>query len=108
MYFKGSFTLNGVGGGIVLISPKGDRLLYIIWLHFRATSNVAEYEELVNGLRITAELGVQRLYIHRDYELIINQVMGELNNRDSRMAAYRQEVMKLEENFDGFELHHML
>jgi hypothetical protein len=24
------------------------------------------------------------------------------------MAAYRQEVMKLEENFDGFELHHML
>jgi hypothetical protein len=24
MYFNGSFTLNGVEGGIVLISPKGD------------------------------------------------------------------------------------
>jgi hypothetical protein len=28
--FNGSFTLNGVGGGVILISPKGDRLLYVI------------------------------------------------------------------------------
>jgi hypothetical protein len=24
IYFDGSFTLNGAGGGVVLISPKGD------------------------------------------------------------------------------------
>jgi hypothetical protein len=30
MYFDDSFSLNGVGGGVVLISPKGDRLLYLI------------------------------------------------------------------------------
>jgi hypothetical protein len=30
MYFDGSFTLNGVVGGVVLISPKGDWLLYVI------------------------------------------------------------------------------
>jgi ribonuclease HI len=58
MYFDGSFTLNSDGGGIVLISPKGDRLLYIIQLHFRATNNMVEYEALVNGLRIATELGV--------------------------------------------------
>jgi ribonuclease HI len=58
MYFDGSFTLNRARGGIVLISPKGDRLLYIIQLHFYVTNNVAEYEALINGLRITAELGV--------------------------------------------------
>jgi hypothetical protein len=29
-YFDGSFTLNGDMGGVVLISPKGDRLLYVI------------------------------------------------------------------------------
>jgi ribonuclease HI len=49
MYFDGSFTLNGVGGGIVLISPKGNQLLYIIQLHFYATNNMAEYQALVNG-----------------------------------------------------------
>jgi ribonuclease HI len=58
MYFDRSFTLNGARGGMVLISPKGDRLLYVIRLHFCATNNVAEYEALVNGMCITAELGV--------------------------------------------------
>jgi ribonuclease HI len=72
MYFDGSFTLNGAGGGMVLISPKGDRLLHVIWLHFRTTNNVAEYEALVNGLCITVELGVPQLYIHGDSELIVN------------------------------------
>jgi hypothetical protein len=42
MYFDGSFTLNGARGGIVLISRKGDRLLYIIRLHFSTTNNVVE------------------------------------------------------------------
>jgi ribonuclease HI len=58
MYFNGSFTLNRAGEGIVLISPKGDRLLYIIWLHFCTTNNVVEYEALVNDLRIATKLGV--------------------------------------------------
>jgi ribonuclease HI len=91
MYFDGSFTLNGAGGVIVLITPKGDRLLYVIRLHFRTTNNVVEYEALVNSLCITAELEVQRLYIHRDYELIVNQVMGESKCCNSQMATYRQE-----------------
>jgi ribonuclease HI len=88
MYFNGSFTLNGVGGGIVLISPKVDRLLYVIRLHFRATNNMAEYEALVNGLCITAKLGVQQLYICGDFEIVINQIMGELMCSDSHMVAY--------------------
>jgi ribonuclease HI len=108
MYFDGSFTLNGVRGGIVLISPKGDWLLYIIWLHFCATNNMAEYEALVNGLCIVAELRVQQLYIWGDSELVVNQVMRESNCHDSHMVAYQQEVRRVVEKFDGFELHHIL
>jgi hypothetical protein len=58
MYFDDSSTLNEDGGGIVLISPKGDRLLYVIRLHFCVTNNTTECEALVNGLHITAELRV--------------------------------------------------
>jgi ribonuclease HI len=58
MYFDGSFILKDVGGGAMLISPKGDRLLYVIRLHFHATSNVAECDALVNGLRITTKLRI--------------------------------------------------
>jgi ribonuclease HI len=74
---------------VVLISRKGDRLLYVIRLHFRITNNVMECEALVNGLRIAVKLGVQWLYIRGDSDLIVNQVMGESNCRDSCMAVYR-------------------
>jgi ribonuclease HI len=107
MYFDGSFTLNGVEGGVVLISPKGGQLLYVIWLHFPMTNNVVEFEALVNGLRIATKLGVQWLYIRDDAEVIINQVTRESNCRDSRMVAYRQEVRKIK-NIDGFKLHDII
>jgi ribonuclease HI len=42
----------------VLISPRGDQLIYVIRLHFRATNNTAEYEAMVNEMRITTKLGV--------------------------------------------------
>ena len=58
MYFDGSLTFNSARGGVVLISPKGDRFLYVIRLHIRATNNVAEYEALVNVLCIAAKLEV--------------------------------------------------
>jgi ribonuclease HI len=76
-------------GEVVLISRNGDRLLYVIRLHFRVTNNVMECEALVNGLRIAVKLGVQWLYIRGDSDLIVNQVMGESNCRDSCMAVYR-------------------
>jgi ribonuclease HI len=92
----------------MLISPNGDRLFYVIQLYLCATNNVVEYKALVNGLRITAEHVILRLYIREDYHLIVNQVMGESNCRDSHVAAYRQEIKKLEEQFDSSELHHIL
>jgi ribonuclease HI len=74
MYFDDSFTRNGAGGGVVPISPKGDHVLYVIQLHFRATNNVAQYEVLVNGRHLIAEPRVQRLYIRIDSNLVVNQV----------------------------------
>jgi ribonuclease HI len=64
-------------------------LLYVIRLHFCVTNNLVEYEALVNDLCIATELRVQRLYICGDSELIVNQVMGESNCRDSHMTTYR-------------------
>jgi ribonuclease HI len=76
-------------GEVVLISRNGDRLLYVIRLHFRVTNNVMECEALVNGLRIAVKLRVQWLYIRGDSDPVVNQVMGESNCRDSCMAVYR-------------------
>jgi ribonuclease HI/transposase InsO family protein len=56
----------GAGAGLLFISPLGKHLRYGLRLHFSASNNVAEYEALVNGLRIAIELGVRRLDAHGD------------------------------------------
>jgi hypothetical protein len=58
MYFDGSMTKTGVGAGLLFISPLGVHMRYVIRLHFVASNNIAEYEALVNGLRIAIELRV--------------------------------------------------
>jgi probable phosphoglycerate mutase len=62
----------GAGASVMLISPKGNRLHYAICLHFPASNNIAEYEGLVNGLRIAIELGATRLYVYGDSRLVVN------------------------------------
>jgi hypothetical protein len=62
----------------------------------------------MNVLHIAAELGVQWLYIRDNSKLVINRVTGESNCRDPRIAAYHQRVRRLEDKFNGFELHHIL
>jgi ribonuclease HI len=53
----------GAAVGLVFISPMGERMEYLVRLHFRVSNNTAEYEALINGLRIAVELGIKRLEI---------------------------------------------
>ena len=61
MYFDGSLMKTEVGTGLLFISPLRVHVRYTIRLHFAASNNAAEYEALVNGLQIAAELGVRCL-----------------------------------------------
>jgi ribonuclease HI len=107
MFFDGSLMKTGAGAGLLFISPLGKHLRYVLRLHFPASNNVAEYEALVNGLRIAIELGVRRLDARDDSQLVINQVMKNSHCRDPKMEAYCDEVWRLEDKFYGLELNHI-
>ena len=66
MHFERSKRLSGTGAGVVLISPTRERLSYVLWIHFSASHNVAEYEALLHGLRIAISLGIRRLIVRGD------------------------------------------
>jgi ribonuclease HI len=107
MFFDESLMKTGAGAGLLFISPLGKHLLYVLRLHFPASNNVAEYEALVNGLRIAIELGVRRLDARGDSQLVIDQVMKNSHCRDPKMEAYCDEVRRLEGKFYGLELNHI-
>jgi ribonuclease HI len=59
MYFDDSFNINGAGTGVYFISPSGDKLSYVLWIHFEASNNTAKYEVALHGLCIAVELGIK-------------------------------------------------
>ena len=72
MYFDESVMKTGAGAGLLFISPLREHMRYVIRLHFPASNNMAEYEALLSGLRIAIELGIKRLDVRRDSQLIID------------------------------------
>ena len=61
MHFDDSKMLAGLGAGVVLTSPTGDTVQYMLQILYTDSNNVAEYEALLHGLRIAVSMGIQRL-----------------------------------------------
>ena len=52
-------------------------------------------------------LGVRRLMVFGDSDLVVNQVMKEWDVTSPAMTGYCNAVRKLEQKFEGLELHHI-
>ncbi|KAK1664535.1 hypothetical protein QYE76_052694 [Lolium multiflorum] len=107
MHFDGSKLKEGLGAGVVLTSPKGDHLRYVLQMHFRASNNVAEYEALIHGLKVAKEIGVHRIICYGDSDLVVQQCSGDWDAKDANMASYRFHVQKIAGFFEGCEFHHV-
>ncbi|XP_066392251.1 uncharacterized protein [Miscanthus floridulus] len=108
IYFNGSLIKRGASTGIVFVLPLRVHMRYMVHLHFPSSNNVAEYEVLINDLRIAIELGIRRLDVWGDSRLVVDQVMKESSCHDTKMAMYYQEVCQLEDKLNGHELNHIL
>ena len=78
-------TTKKVGVGVVLISPEGEILKYVVRLQFLAMNNEAEYETLLTGLRLAKVLEAKVLIIQANSQLVIGQVRGDYEAKEERM-----------------------
>ena len=107
MHFDGSKMKSGLGADIVLTSPKGDKLGYVLQINFASSNNVAEYEGLVHGIRLAKEIGIRHILCYGDSDLVVQQCTGNWDAKDANMANYRFLVQQLCGFFDACELHHV-
>jgi ribonuclease HI len=108
MYFDGSLKLEGAAAGVLLISPIGEQLKYVLEIFWKVSNNEAEYKALLHGLRLAASRGIKRLLVYGDSAVVINQVNKSWDHNKENMDAYCLEVRKLENKFYGLEFHHVV
>ncbi|XP_074342690.1 uncharacterized protein LOC141680333 [Apium graveolens] len=88
LHVDGVVNNREAGAGIVLVSPEGHHLMTAVHFKFYATNNDAEYEALINALKIALEMGVRNLIARSDSELVVNQVNGGFQVRGPRTELY--------------------
>ncbi|XP_042400758.1 uncharacterized protein LOC121990745 [Zingiber officinale] len=99
IYVEGSTTQQGSGIGILLISPKEDRMQLAIWLDYRATNNEAKHEALIADLKVARHVGVVKVLINSDSQLAAQQLSRAFKINNVRLKLYAEVFEKLKSNF---------
>jgi ribonuclease HI len=98
----------GAGARVLLISPQGEQLKYVLQIFWKVSNNEAKYEALLHGLRLAISLGIKRLLVYDDSAVVINQVNKSWDRNKENMDTYCLEVRKIENKFYGLEFHHVV
>ncbi|XP_074346847.1 uncharacterized protein LOC141685654 [Apium graveolens] len=104
LHVDGAVNNSGSGADIVLVTLEGHRLMSVIHFKFYVTNNDAEYEALINGLKLALEVGVVNLIVRSDSKLVVNQVNGGFQARGPCMELYMRCTQCLLERFGNARL----
>ncbi|XP_074300366.1 uncharacterized protein LOC141631620 [Silene latifolia] len=107
LYFDGASNYMGYRVGILLISPTGEHVPMSIKLDFNVTNNAAEYEACLPGLHSALDLVVEKLFVHGDSSLAINQVGGSWKIKSQSLALYQTRIEELEKYFEDIRYVHL-
>ena len=85
LFFDGASNAKGSGIGAILYSPDDVPIPISRRIAFECTNNMAEYEACIAGLREAIILGIKKLRVFGDSQLIINQTNGEWKTKDEKL-----------------------
>ena len=92
------------GVRLVLISPKRITIEKSLRLGFSATNNETEYEALLIGMAMVQKMGGKTVKMFSDSRLVVSQVKGELEARDTRIQEYLSQARHIQMKFEFFDL----
>jgi hypothetical protein len=74
VFCDGSWGTFGAGAAAVLVAPSKVRTCYATKLDFSCTNNIVEYEALLLGLRKLKAMGIRRVILKTDSQVISGHV----------------------------------
>jgi ribonuclease HI len=102
IFYDGSWGLFDTGAAAVLVAPSKVRTCYAARLDFSCTNNIAEYEALLLGLRKLKAMGIRRVILKTDSQVISGHVDKSSKAIGSKLEKYLDIVRRLEASFEGF------
>ena len=95
------------GAGVVLLDEKGKQIFELSRYLDNGTNNEAEYRALVRGLEAAADLGVKRIEIFLDSELVVRQLSGKYKVRNARLRSLFDQAVSILQQFDDYAIFHV-
>jgi ribonuclease HI len=95
------------GIGAILKSPSGEVLYTGSEYLGHTTNNVAEYKAVLLGLERALELGIRRIEVRADSELLIKQLRGEYRVRHEALKPLYEAAQRLLARFEKKKLVHV-
>ncbi len=93
--------------GAVLVDGNGAIIDQVGLYLGRATNNVAEWTALCIGLEHAAELGIRRLAVRLDSELVVKQMRGEYRVKHEALQPLFRRARGLLSKFEHVDIAHV-
>ncbi|KAH6815278.1 hypothetical protein C2S51_020098 [Perilla frutescens var. frutescens] len=107
MYFDGAAHKEGAGAGVVFVTPEGEVLPYSFTLTKNCSNNVAEYQALVLGLKMTVDTKRLHMKVYGDSKLVINQINGEYKVKKPELLPYVEYAQRMIGWLGNVEIEHV-
>ncbi len=110
MYTDGASLGNpghaGVGVVIRILNKPGEDLQISEYIGI-ATNNIAEYSALIKGLKKVSALGLKRITIYTDSELLVKQLKGIYRIRSATLRPFWEEARRILKHFEEYQVCHI-
>ncbi|MEO1236476.1 MAG: ribonuclease HI family protein [Planctomycetota bacterium] len=95
------------GVGVVVQDTASEEYLHEAGYFLgEATNNVAEYNGLIKGLEVAADLGAKRILVVSDSELMVKQINGQYKVKADNLKPLYRSAVGLLGRFGKWEMTH--
>ncbi|KAH9686870.1 hypothetical protein KPL70_014547 [Citrus sinensis] len=91
----GSRSEQGSRAGVVIRSPEGAKVSYVMKFEFQLMNNQAEYEAFITGLGLAHALRAKMVEIRADSQLVCNQLNEQFQARGKKMKLYLKKAKQM-------------
>ena len=95
------------GAGAVIYEDGQEIYTKAVFVGENETNNVAEYTGLLIGMQAAIRLGIRKLVVRGDSQLIIRQMLGEYKVKSPGLLALYQQAKTMGTNFESVTYQHI-